>query len=270
MYTQNLHTHGVLCDGKDSYESTIIRAMELGFTSIGFSGHSYMSYSPSHSMSVDGTEEYKRTVRALAEKYKDKIEVLCGIEFDMYSEDPLVGYDYIIGSVHYLKMGNEFVGFDRGADEVERVINEYFGGDGMKYAKKFYETVCELPNYAKSDIIGHFDLITKHIETRNFFDTESKEYRGYALEALHTVAESCNVFEINTGAISRGYRTSAYPQPFLLREMKEMGCGIVISSDCHDNRYLDCHFGEALDMARECGFSEVLTLTKNGFVGHKL
>ena len=45
-YTQNLHTHGVLCDGKDDYESTIRRAMELGFSSIGFSGHSYMSYSP--------------------------------------------------------------------------------------------------------------------------------------------------------------------------------------------------------------------------------
>ena len=270
VYTQNLHTHGVLCDGKDDYESSIRRAMELGFTSIGFSGHSYMSYAPSHSMSVEGTEEYKKTVRALAEKYKGRIDVLCGIEFDMYSEDPLTGYDYIIGSVHYLKVGNEFVGFDRGADEVERVIDVYFDGDGMKYAKKYYETLCELPKYAKSDIIGHFDLITKHVETRSFFDTASKEYRACALEALHTLKEACSVFEINTGAISRGYRTTAYPEPFLLKEMKALGCGIVISSDCHDNRFLDCHFGEALDMARACGFTEVLTLEKSGFVPHRI
>jgi hypothetical protein len=52
--------------------------------------------------------------------------------------------------------------------------------------------------------------------------------------------------------------------------MKEMGCGIVISSDCHDNRYLDCRFDDALEMARACGYGEVLTLTKNGFKGHKI
>ena len=267
-YPQNLHTHGTLCDGRDDYESTVLRAMELGFTSIGFSGHSYMSYSPAHSMSVEGTEVYKRTVRELARKYEGRIRVLCGIEFDMYSEDPLEGYDYIIGSVHYLKMGNEYVGFDRSADEVERVIRTYFDGDGMKYARKYYETLCDLPSYAKSDIIGHFDLITKHMETRHFFDTTSKEYRSYALEALHVLRESCNVFEINTGAISRGYRSTAYPEPFLLKEMKNLGCEIVISSDCHDNRALDCHFSEALDMARACGYTHVLTLEQDGFAAH--
>ena len=269
-YTQNLHTHGTFCDGKDDYEATVLRAMELGFTSIGFSGHSYMSYSPAYSMSVEGTEEYKKVVRALAKKYEGQIDVLCGIEFDMYSEDSLVGYDYIIGSVHYLKLDGKYVGFDRSADEVQSVIKEYFGGDGMKFAKKFYETVCELPKYAKFDIVGHFDQITKNIEKRNLFDTTSKEYRNYALEALHTVAENCNVFEINTGAISRGYRTTPYLEPFILREIKSIGGGIVISSDCHDNRYLDIHFDESLELARSCGFTEVLTLEKNGFVPHKI
>jgi histidinol-phosphatase (PHP family) len=52
--------------------------------------------------------------------------------------------------------------------------------------------------------------------------------------------------------------------------MKELGCGIVISSDCHDNRYLDCHFNESLELVKSCGFSEVLTLTKNGFVPHRI
>ena len=270
MYPQNLHTHGVLCDGKDTYESTVLRALELGFNSIGFSGHSYMSYSPSHSMSVEGTEEYKKEISRLKEKYADKIDVFCGIEFDMYSEDPLVGYDYVIGSYHYFLIDGKYVGFDRSADEVKRVIDENFGGDGMKYAKMYYENICDLPKYAKCDIIGHFDLITKHSETHDFFDTESKEYRSYALEALHTLAKSCNVFEVNTGAISRGYRTTPYPQPFLLKEMKNIGVNLVISSDCHDNRYLDCHFAETLELIKSCDFTEVLTLTKNGFVSNPI
>lgn len=31
QYNQNLHTHGILCDGKDEYEDTVKRAIELGF-----------------------------------------------------------------------------------------------------------------------------------------------------------------------------------------------------------------------------------------------
>ena len=59
VYDQNLHTHGVLCGGRDTYEDTVKRALELGFSAIGFSGHSCMSYSPGWGMSVEGTEEYK-------------------------------------------------------------------------------------------------------------------------------------------------------------------------------------------------------------------
>ena len=270
MYTQNLHTHGILCDGKDAYEDTVKTALELGFTSIGFSGHSYMSYSPSHSMSVAGTEDYKKEIARLKKAYEGIIDVFCGIEFDMYSEDDLKGYDYIIGSVHYLNIDGTYVGFDRSADEVKRVIDTYFGGDGMRYAKAYYKEAMKLPQYAKSDIIGHFDLITKHSETHNFFDTESKEYRDAALETLHYLAESCRVFEVNTGAISRGYRTTPYPAPFLLKELKSLGCGVVISSDCHDRRFLNYKFDEAIELVKACGFDEVLTLEKSGFVGHKI
>lgn len=266
VYNQNLHTHGVLCDGRDAYEDTVLRAMELGFDSIGFSGHSYMSYSPSHSMSVEGTEEYKREIARLKEKYAGQIDVFCGIEFDMYSSDPLVGYDYILGSVHYLLIDGEYVGFDRDGSEVERVINTYFGGDGMKYAKCFYETLAELPKYAKSDIVAHYDLIAKHCEQRNFFDVTSREYRNIAMPALEVLSKEVGVFEVNTGAIARGYRTTPYPDLYLLKEMKRLGCSLTISSDCHDNRFLNHGFAEALEMIRACGFREVLKLTRNGFV----
>jgi histidinol-phosphatase (PHP family) len=270
IYRQNLHTHGILCDGKDEYESTVLRAIELGFDTIGFSGHSYTSYSKGYCMSIDGTEKYKVRVNELKKKYEGKIDVLCGVEFDMYSSDPLENYDYIIGSVHYLDVDGELVGFDRSAEEVKRVIDTCFDGNGMKYAKKYYETLCLLPEYVNSDIVGHFDIITKHIEKTDYFDTDSKEYRSYALEALHTLAEKCRVFEVNTGAIARGYRTTPYPQPFILKEMSELGCGVVISSDCHNNRYLDYHFTEAIDLLRSCGFNEVLSLEKDGFRAHKI
>ena len=34
----------------------------------------------------------------MKEKYKAQIEVYCGLEFDMYSDDDMQGYDYLIGT----------------------------------------------------------------------------------------------------------------------------------------------------------------------------
>ena len=45
MYKQNLHVHTVYADGKDTPEELVLEAIRQGFTSIGFSEHSYMPYS---------------------------------------------------------------------------------------------------------------------------------------------------------------------------------------------------------------------------------
>lgn len=83
-------------------------AIGKGFDSIGSSGHSYMFFSKGHSMSPEGTEEYKREITELKSKYRGKIDIL-GLE--LYSEVPTDGYDYIIGSCHYFRSGDEYVGF---------------------------------------------------------------------------------------------------------------------------------------------------------------
>ena len=163
-YNQNLHTHSTFCDGKDSPESTVLRAIELGFDSIGFSGHSYMSFSPIYSMSLEGTEEYKKEIARLKEDYKDKIDIFCGLELELFSECTLEGYDYIIGSVHYLKIGDEYFGFDRAANDVKEIIDKCFGGNGLEFAKAYYRMLPLLLERGKIDIIGHFDLITKNCE----------------------------------------------------------------------------------------------------------
>ena len=45
------------------------------------------------------------------------------------------------------------------------LINNYFGGDGLEYARCYYEHLAKLPQYCKQlDIVGHFDLLEKHEE----------------------------------------------------------------------------------------------------------
>lgn len=267
---QNLHTHSTYDDGKDTPTEMIEAAIKKGFGGIGFSGHSYMFFSPSYSMSLAGTEEYKKEITALKQQYKDKIDVFLGLEFDAYSQVEFSGYDYMIGSFHYLKIGDEYVGFDRSAEEVSRVIDVYFGGDSMAFVKECYRQYAILPELGNFDILGHFDLLTKNIEKQKFFDTDSEEYLKYALEALDAMRGKIPLFEVNTGAIARGYRTSPYPMKNIVKQMREWGFGAIISSDCHNSAYLDCAFDDARELLAECGFKEKYILTPSGFVSVKL
>jgi hypothetical protein len=93
---QNLHTHTVYCDGADTPEQVVLTAIEKGFGSIGFSGHSYMYYSNFVQMTPEKNEKYRTEIARLKEKYRDRIEIFCGLEYDMYSDIDQGGYDYLI------------------------------------------------------------------------------------------------------------------------------------------------------------------------------
>ena len=270
LYKQNLHQHSTYDDGKDTPEQVILAAIEKGFDSIGFSGHSYMYWVENISMTLEGTEQYKKEVASLKEKYADKIKVFCGLEVDVFSEIDLSGYDYLIGSLHYLKMGGEIVGIDRSKEVVQGVIDNYFGGDALKCAAKYYEHMSELYKYGNFDIIGHFDLIAKHNETAGFFDENSKEYKSLVLGAMESLRGKIPFFEVNTGGISRGYRTRPYPNEFIVKSFKDMGFGAIISSDCHDKNYLDIAFKESEELLKSCGYNEIYVLTQNGFEPTKI
>lgn len=266
MYLQNLHTHTSFCDGAHSPEELVLTALDKGFSSIGFSDHSYTYYSHRYAILGDKTEEYKKEILRLKEKYKDQIKIYLGLEFDIYSGLDTSGYDYSIGSVHYIKRGDGYIDFDRNALLFDDVIKMYFCGFGMELVKAYYHTLATLPDYGKFDIIGHFDVITKHLETHNFFDVTSKKYLNYAFEAAEALKGKIPFFEVNTGAIAKGYRTTPYPSIPILKELNRLGFGAVITSDCHDKEMLDCHFNEAAELLKVCGFKEKYILTDNGFI----
>ena len=262
---QNLHTHSTFCDGKHTPEEMIRFAQAKGFTSLGFSGHCSMPYSLYKSITPETTEAYKREVSVLKEKYKDSFPIFLGLEIDMYAGVDMTGYDYLIGTVHYLKKGDEYLGFDRDAVIVQRLIDEHFGGDGMAFAQAYYEAIAQLPQYGTFDILGHLDLITKNIDTLHFVDENDPRYIGYAIEAAEALKGKIPLFEVNTGAMARGYRQTPYPSLRLMREMKRLGFGAIISSDCHDGEQLDCGFAESAELLRAAGFTERYILTNAGF-----
>ncbi len=253
-YFSNLHTHTTFCDGKDTAEEVVLKAIELGYCSIGFSGHSYTHFDPEPSMSREETLAYREEILRLREKYGEKIEIYLGIEQDVLSDKPDFECDYMIGSLHYLKIGDEYVSVDNTSAIAEKAVDKHFSGDWLAYCEAYYANAKDVARITGCDIVGHFDLVTKFNDGGRYFDENSLRYRIAAADALRYEAQFCNLFEINTGGIYRKKRSVPYPSEFLLRQLHKIGGEIVFSSDSHDKNSLGFMFSEAAELARHCGF----------------
>lgn len=252
MIKTNFHTHTTFCDGKNTAEEMVLSAIEKGFTHLGFSAHSYTSYDESCGLPLAEMENYKKEIYRLKEKYKDKIKIYYGIEFDYYSEIDTSDFEYVIASVHGIEKNGRIYIVDESKESLIKNVNEAWNGDYMAFAEDYFETVSK----QKGDIIGHIDLLTKFNENDIIFSTKDERYLNAAKKAVEKLARKGAIFEINTGAIQRGYRTTPYPSEDILKMIKDAGGKIMINSDCHNTQGIDCDFEKAYEYALKCGFDK--------------
>ena len=233
MIKADYHMHTTYSDGSASPEEMIRKAMELGLEEVGISDHSYTSFDSSCCMRKEEIGNYHRELDALKKKYEGKIKVFKGIEQDCYSDFPAEGYDYVIGSVHCLKIGEEYITVDWLPEMLTGAAEKYFGGDMMSLCELYYETVSDVIAETRADIIGHFDLISKLNEKNRLFDEFDPRYVSAWKKAADRLLETGKAFEINTGAVSRGYRSFPYPSKEQIEYIKERGGKFILSSDAH-------------------------------------
>lgn len=151
----------------------------------------------------------------------------------MYSEEPTDEYDYIIGSVHYVKKGEVYLPVDESAEKQREIVNRYYGGDFYEFAEDYFVNVAGLYQKTRCNIVGHFDLITKFNEKGVLFDTANPRYRTAAEAALMKLMMWPVAFEINTGAMARGYRTEPYPERWVLQMLLRGRVAVIKNSDAH-------------------------------------
>ena len=99
----SVHVHSKLCDGKNTLEEMAVTAWKAGLQTLGFSGHSHTPCDLEYCMTQSRTSLYKATIAKLKERYAGKMDILCGLEWDLFSDDDPYAYDYFIGSAHYVK-----------------------------------------------------------------------------------------------------------------------------------------------------------------------
>lgn len=275
MNRQNLHTHCTYCDGKNTLEEMVLAAIDKGFSSLGFSSHCFsnLSYDECGIKTASDYEAYLSEVEALKQKYKNQISIYRGIELESRIKDELYPnpdprLNYSIGSIHWFYLDSRHWEVDYKA-EILLQAKEAFGGF-RPLIESYYNEVIEFAKHSSYSITGHIDLVTKFSELNSFgFENESW-YRDAALSAAESVVKTGKLVEVNTGAISRGYRTTPYPAPFILKRLAELNAPIIVTTDCHSANNIDIKYDETVSMLSSYGFTHLYYLTDSGFKGIKI
>ena len=242
MTLGDYHIHTTFSDGKNNAEDMILSAIDMGLKKIGISDHSFTPFDAGYCMHPSRLPEYLDTIHALREKYRDSIDVYCGIEYDIYSDVDISLFDYVIGSVHYVYKDGEYISIDMNADVLRRANDRHYNGDVYSLVFDYYDNLKRVVDITHCDIIGHFDLVSKFIEISDLIDIRSPRY----IEAWKSAADALlpyNIpFEINSGAISRGYRTTPYPDTDIYDYLRSRGARFVLSSDSHSRNTIAFQF----------------------------
>lgn len=262
----SVHCHSTMCDGKNTLQEMTSAACAQGLETLGFTGHSHTPCDREYCMTPSRTAQYKATIATLKAEYKGKVDILCGLEWDLFSDDKRTGYDYWIGGVHYLhgEKTGRYYGIDFRPQDLRECIDADFGGDALAAVEAYFAQVAQLAAL-HPDILAHVDLIKKLNGNGEFFDENSPRYQAAALSALEAAHKADCLLEINTGAVNRGYRKDFYPGPWLLSQWHKMGGKVIITADAHAHDGLTFAFDEAAQAARDAGFDSVQVLTGHGF-----
>jgi histidinol-phosphatase (PHP family) len=230
----DLHTHHDRCGhASGTIKDYIESAIAAGITAIGISDHSpYFAHEhdqpqPGIAMARSDFPNYIAEVLRLKEEYKDRIEVLLGVESDFYpdqielyrsSYEPYP-FDYIIGSVHQT----------RGVSIFNR--NRWKNKDAAQQVDEkqhYYELVRQSANSGLFQVLGHIDAMKGYYPA--FADIGGAE--AEIDEALKAVAANDISLEINTSGSTKDCG-GWYPSDSLLERAHHFGADVTFGSDAH-------------------------------------
>lgn len=230
----NYHTHTKRCGhatGED--EDYVIAALNKGYEILGFSDHA-MFPNMKEEKGMRGNfsllNDYIDSINHLKEKYKDKIEILLGMECEYFD----CFHDYLYSllkeeKMDYLIFGNHFLRFEDG--HIFNYPHIYTTDD---YIIQYTEHAIKALDSGLFAIFAHPDLV---MGSCRIFNDRWKECSYKLCEA----AKRNNVYlEINEAGIRKGknfygneYR---YPYPYyeFWKIAKKVGNKVVIGIDAHN------------------------------------
>lgn len=260
-----LHTHTIGFDGRDSAQTVIDRARDLGFKTVGISNHFIVNpiikntkmypysvkggYSNIYSSSFDEVlarfVPHYHELEILRERNPD-MKILRGMEVDFFSDIKwLNGFemalkilkpDYIIGSAHFIKYNRTLLN-----------THDWKNADTEtqdKLLKIYWTNVKHAAESGLFTWLAHIDL-PKKVGLGIDDKWENCESR-----AVLAAAKTNTAIEINT-SFYRDYLYEPYPSNRILKMMAQNNVATLLSDDAHEIKNIGRHFDEASQLIKQ-------------------
>jgi len=233
-------------------------ALLLDMKEIGMSDHSPMPGEYDKDWRMDRSElaGYLDEVAAVRDQFSGRLVVKTGLEADFhpgtesYVKEMIDshGWDYVIGSVHYI---GDWA-FDN-PDEMSR----WDACDVEDTYVDYFRLVAASARSGLFDIIGHPDLVKKFghrppLDSRKVHDAEEA--------MLVAVKEADVALEISSAGLRKPV-SEIYPHARIVARAAELGIPMSFGSDAHAPGEVGHAMDACLSMLEMCGINEVATFT---------
>lgn len=250
---------GEFCDhAEGSLREVVNAAIVAGFDTYGISEHAprfadELLYDEERAMGwtvstlVELFDRYTEALFEIADEVNDSITLLRGFEAEVVPADSWLdemrslrarGFDYVVGSVHHVA---ETI-IDGPPASFELAMRRVGGLEALTI--EYYRSVTAMVTEFEPDVVGHFDLVRKN--GHRFGDLDSPAAREAATGALHAIAASGAILDLNCAGFSKGLPTP-YPAPHFVEEATALGIPFCLGDDSHGPTQV----GRDLDRGRD-------------------
>ena len=199
----------------------------------------------------DDVDEYVDFLRSAGLKAGIEADFLPGLEDRTANFLEARDWDYVVGSVHFLK--------DNAVDvhgEPDWELWDIWRGahaDPNKVWARYFDTLGEAARSGMFDILAHPDLV-KVFAGR--VPAPDGDLRRFYERAMHGIADSDVAVEVSTAGLRKPVN-EIYPAPALLEMCLDAGRPVALSSDAHRPEQLGHEYERAVEMLRGLGVTEI-------------
>lgn len=236
------------------------QAVRVGLSEIGFSDHSPMPEDnfDDWRMRNDQLEAYVEKVGSACEAHPGllirlalEVDYLPGCEDWVRDLAARYPWDYFIGSVHYVSKG--------WAIDNPNATVEWKRRDVYEVWAAYFDRLTLAAQSGLFDIVGHADLCKK-------FGNYPKEDCTPLFEKFLAAARDHHVaIELNTAGLRKDCR-ELYPSLPFLRLANRLGVPITFGSDAHAPGEVGLNFKEAIQAARDAGYTSYLRFERRNAI----
>ncbi len=261
MITTDSHVHTKYCNHANGDVREYVKSAEekkMGY--LGFADHLPLPTgfgNPDKGAAIM-QEDLPKYLADVKKAWKDSsIQIATGIEADYLpgyekeTEKALKknGFDFVIGSVHFIEKWN----FDYSEAVFNSGLKKF--GDADEPYRAYYGLVKKMASSGMFDMVGHLDLIKK------FGYQPKKENMETVDEILELAKKNGMAVEVNTSGLDKKVG-EMYPSGEILKMCFERDIEITVGSDAHSPLEIGRHFGKVEEALRNAGYTNIVKYSK--------